>query len=92
MASVRLSIVNELGLHARAAAKFVQVASGFDSDVWITKGNSRVNGKSIMGILTLAAARGEEVYVEADGSDENDAVAALTKLVKDGFGEAAPKG
>lgn len=87
MVSARITIVNELGLHARAAARFVQEASVFNSEVWVSKGGERVNGKSIMGILTLAAARGEEVLVEIDGGDEEEALSALSGLVARGFGE-----
>ncbi len=87
MVSREIDIVNELGMHARAAAKFVREAHRFVCEVWIGKKGSRVNGKSIMGILTLAAARGERVTIEADGADESAAIAALAALVEDGFGE-----
>lgn len=87
MVSVELHITNKLGLHARAAGKFVEAASRFDSEVWLTKGSNRVNGKSIMGVLTLAAARGETVVMEIDGPDEEKALKVLKKLVRSGFGE-----
>ncbi len=87
MVSRRIVIVNELGLHARAAAKFVREAHRFVCEVWIGKNKDRVNGKSIMGILTLAAARGEAVTIEAEGADEAEAIMALAALVEGGFGE-----
>lgn len=82
-----LTIVNKLGLHARAAAQFVQLAGKFASEVFINKGDQEVNGKSIMGILILAASKGTEVRIRAEGEDAVDAVAALAALVEDGFGE-----
>ena len=85
--SVRVTITNELGMHARAAARFVQEASRFDSEVWVSKGGERINGKSIMGILTLAAARGQEVLIEAEGHDENEVLGVLERLVSSGFGD-----
>jgi len=87
MVRVDLLITNKLGLHARAAGKFVEAASRFESEIWLVKGKSRVNGKSIMGILTLAAAKGDTVVLEIHGSDEEKAVNALKDLVLGGFGE-----
>jgi phosphocarrier protein len=87
MVCIELIVPNDLGFHARAAGKFVQEAARFSSEIWLTKGANRVNGKSIMGILTLAAAKGETIVLEADGQDEEDALRVLTKLVRDGFGE-----
>jgi phosphocarrier protein len=87
MVHVDIVISNELGLHARAAARFVELASGYSSEVWISKDGNRVNGKSIMGILTLAAARGETVTVEVDGENEAVALEELKALVEGGFGE-----
>lgn len=81
------SITNERGLHARAAAKFVKCASHYHSDIFIKKGSRQVNGKSIMGILTLAAARGSQVLVSADGIDAEEAVEELSKLIVNGFYE-----
>lgn len=78
---------NTLGLHARAAALFVKTASQFDSDVMIQKGRKKVNGKSIMGLLTLAAGRGSEIIVMTTGPDSDDALAALRELVSSRFGE-----
>ena len=87
MVSIELVISNKLGLHARAAGKFVEAAFQFTSEIWLTKGKNRVNGKSIMGILTLAAANGDTVTVEIDGPDEEAALEKLKELVLSGFGE-----
>jgi phosphocarrier protein len=88
MVSKDLDIVNRLGLHARAAAKFVTCAGGFASDIVVERNGRRVNGKSIMGIMTLAAACGTSIRVEVSGADEADAVEALTQLVAERFGES----
>ena len=80
-------VVNALGLHARAAARFVNAATRFASQIRVTRGDRSMDGKSIMGILLLAAARGSTITISADGSDEHDAVAALVALVQSGFGE-----
>jgi phosphocarrier protein len=85
----RLTIVNALGLHARAAARFVKVASQFQSRITVSRGTRTVDGKSILGLLLLAAARGREVEIAAEGSDELDALEALTDLVARGFEDAA---
>jgi len=82
-----ITIVNKLGLHARAASQFVQLAGKFKSDVFISKGDQEVNGKSIMGILILAAAKGTQIRIRAEGEDAADALAALAELVENGFGE-----
>ncbi len=87
MVRIELLIINKLGLHARAAGKFVETASLFTSEIWLVKGKSRVNGKSIMGLLTLAAANGEIIVMEIDGSDEEKALKTLKDLVRSGFGE-----
>ncbi len=87
MVSAEVIISNRLGMHARAAAVFVREASRFHSEVWLGKGGNRVNGKSIMGILTLAAAKGETLVVAAEGTDEDDAVRTLVEIVSSGFGE-----
>jgi phosphocarrier protein HPr len=84
---VEVVIVNRLGLHARPSAALTQTATRFKSDVWLAKGSRRVNGKSIMGVMMLAAARGATLVVEADGPDEDAALAALEALVASGFGE-----
>lgn len=80
-------IVNRLGLHARAAAQFVQTASKFSSEVTLTKDEMEVNGKSIMGILLLAAPKGTEVSVAVEGHDEEQAMNVIADLIEDGFGE-----
>ena len=94
MKQAQATIVNRLGLHARPSAALTQAATRFKSEVWLTKGTRRVNGKSIMGVMMLAAARGATLTVEADGPDEEAAVAALLELIASGFGEgaAAPDG
>ncbi|HEX7055028.1 MAG TPA: HPr family phosphocarrier protein [Burkholderiales bacterium] len=87
MPSADAEIVNKLGLHARAAAKFTHVASGFKSEIWLSRAGRRVNAKSIMGVMMLAAGRGSTVRIEAEGPDAEAALAALTRLVADKFGE-----
>lgn len=82
-----LPIVNKLGLHARAAAKFVRCASAFGSSVLVERNGSRVNGKSIMGVMMLAASQGTTIVVEVEGEDEAEAFAALAALVSDRFEE-----
>ncbi|MEJ2385410.1 MAG: HPr family phosphocarrier protein [Xanthomonadales bacterium] len=82
-----VTIVNKLGLHARAATRLVNCASGFASDVRLVRGARSVNAKSIMGVLTLAAATGAELVVEAEGPDEDAAVEAIAALIEDHFGE-----
>jgi phosphocarrier protein HPr len=80
-------IVNQLGMHARAAAKFVHLAARYQARVRVARDAREMDGKSIMGILLLAAARGSTITITADGADEADAVDALTALVRSGFGE-----
>ena len=80
-------IVNKLGLHARAAAKLTQVASGFACEVWLSRSGRRVNAKSIMGVMMLAAGKGTQVRIEAEGADAEAAIAALLKLIAERFGE-----
>ena len=87
MTSCTVRIVNSLGLHARAAARFVHAASGFAARIRVARGGREMDGKSIMGILLLAAARGTIVTIAADGADERAAVDALAALVESGFGE-----
>jgi phosphocarrier protein HPr len=82
-----VTVVNRLGLHARPSAALTQTATRFKSEVWLSKGSRRVNGKSIMGVMMLAAARGATLTIEVDGPDEEAALAALTTLVASGFGE-----
>ncbi len=82
-----ITITNKLGMHARAAAKFVSLASNFVSDITLAKDGQSINGKSIMGIMMLAAAKGVELELYVDGDDEDVAIDALTKLILDSFGE-----
>jgi phosphocarrier protein len=82
-----IKVINKLGLHARASAKLTQTASKFTSGVWITRNGRRVNAKSIMGVMMLAAGLGSTVELETDGADEADAMAAVEKLFADRFGE-----
>ena len=82
-----VEIVNKLGLHARASAKLTQVASRFQSDVHIARNGRRVNAKSIMGVMMLAAGKGSKVMLETSGPDEDDAMNAICALVADCFGE-----
>ena len=86
-ARVEAEIVNRLGLHARAAAKFTHVASGFAAEIWLSRSGRRVNAKSIMGVMMLAAGKGTKVTIEAAGADADAALAALTRLIADRFGE-----
>ncbi len=87
MISKQLEIINKLGLHARASTKLTQTASKFASEIWIERNGRRVNAKSIMGVMMLAAAKGAVVTIEASGPDEVEAMNALTALVEDYFGE-----
>jgi phosphocarrier protein len=82
-----VTVVNRLGLHARAAARFVQTANLYLSDVQLSNGNRQVNGKSLLGILTLAAAKGTTLVIITQGADEKDAADALAGLVRRGFEE-----
>jgi phosphocarrier protein len=89
MQTCQLSIANALGLHARAAAKFVHKAGGFRAHIRVARGEREVDGKSIMGLLLLAAAHGSTIRISADGPDEAEAIAALCALVERGFDEGA---
>ena len=89
MTSQTVTVVNQLGMHARAAAKFVHLATRFEARVKVARDRREMDGKSIMGILLLAAACGSTITISADGRDERDAVAALVELVGSGFGEDA---
>jgi phosphocarrier protein len=80
-------IVNTLGLHARAAAQLVQIANRFRSEIHVEKDGMNVNGKSIMGVLTLAAAKGSTITVSCEGEDAEHAMTALAKVIENGFGE-----
>lgn len=87
MIKTRTNISNKLGLHARASAKFTKLAGSFASEVWMSKGERRVNAKSIMGVMMLAAGLGSTVEIETNGPDEQAAIEALLALVADKFGE-----
>ncbi len=87
MANRELTIVNKLGLHARAAAKLVSLASGFASDIKIKRGEQEVNAKSIMGVMMLAASKGAVIEVFAKGNDADEAVDEIARLVENRFGE-----
>lgn len=82
-----IEIINKLGLHARASTRLTQVASQYVSDIWITCNDRRVNAKSIMGVMVLAAAKGSTIELEANGSDESEAIAALQTLINNYFDE-----
>jgi phosphocarrier protein len=87
MIKTRTTISNKLGLHARASAKFTKLAGSFACEVWMSKGERRVNAKSIMGVMMLAAGLGSTVEIETSGADEQAAMDALLALVADKFGE-----
>ena len=87
MLNENVEIVNVLGLHARASAKLTQLASQFESEVWLTRDQKRVNAKSIMGVMMLAASKGTVLELEVSGPDESDAMNAIKTLVADKFGE-----
>ena len=87
MLQQEVEIINKLGLHARASAKLTQVAGGFKANVWISRSGRRVNAKSIMGVMMLAAAKGSMVVIEADGADETEAMAAVVGLIAARFEE-----
>ena len=87
MQTKEVEIVNKLGLHARASSKLTKLASQFKCEVWATKNNRRVNAKSIMGVMTLAANKGSRIQIETTGDDEVEALTALVALVEDYFGE-----
>ena len=87
MIQTTINISNKLGLHARASAKLTKLAGSFACEVWMSKGERRVNAKSIMGVMMLAAGLGSTVVVETDGRDEKEAMDALTALINNKFGE-----
>ena len=87
MQQLEAEIINKLGLHARASAKLTQAAGNYASSVWLTRNGRRVNAKSIMGVMMLAAAKGSKVTIETDGPDESEAMKALLSLIADRFGE-----
>ncbi|TCV88192.1 HPr family phosphocarrier protein [Sulfurirhabdus autotrophica] len=87
MLQQEIEIINKLGLHARASAKLTQTASRFQSEIWLSRNNKRVNAKSIMGVMMLAASKGSTIGIETTGSDEQLALSALVELIQDRFGE-----
>ena len=87
MLSHETEIINKLGLHARASAKLTQLAGKYQSEVWMAKGPRRINAKSIMGVMMLAAGKGSTVTLETDGPDEQAAMDAMLALIADYFGE-----
>jgi phosphocarrier protein HPr len=87
MPQAEVEIVNKLGLHARASAKLTRLAGEFASEVWLTRNGRRVNAKSIMGVMMLAAGKGSKVLVETEGSDAEAALAGIVQLIADKFGE-----
>ena len=88
MISREIEIINKLGLHARASAKLTQLAAKFQSEVWMSRNQKRVNAKSIMGVMMLAAGKGTTVTLETDGADEQAAMDALAELIAARFGES----
>jgi phosphocarrier protein HPr len=87
MVSAEVLIINKLGLHARASAKLTQVASGYKCELWLMRNGRKVNAKSIMGVMMLAAGKGASIVIEAEGDDAEAALAALQKLIADKFDE-----
>jgi phosphocarrier protein len=87
MPKVPAEIINKLGLHARAAAKLTHVAGDYKSEIWLSRSGRRVNAKSIMGVMMLAAGQGTTVLIEANGEDAEQAIKALLQLIADRFGE-----
>ena len=87
MARAEVEIINKLGLHARASAKLTQVASGYSCELWLERNGRRVNAKSIMGVMMLAAGKGALIVIDANGEDAEAALAALQKLIADKFDE-----
>jgi phosphocarrier protein len=87
MHKAEAKIINRLGLHARAAAKLTQLAGGYRAEIWLSRSGRRVNAKSIMGVMMLAAGMGTTVLIEASGDDAEQAIQALRKLIADKFGE-----
>lgn len=83
-----IKILNKLGMHARASAKFTQLASRYRSDVWLSRNDRKVNAKSIMGVMMLAANQGANLVIETTGEDEIEAIQALVQLIEDRFGES----
>lgn len=87
MTQKELTINNKYGLHARPAAQFVKTSNRYHADIWVEKDDERVNGKSIMGLMMLAAGQGSRILVTAEGQDESEAITALETLISSGFDE-----
>jgi phosphocarrier protein HPr len=87
MIQQEIEIINKLGLHARASAKLTQLAAKYQSEVWMTRNSRRVNAKSIMGVMMLAAGKGTKLVLETDGADEKECFDALLGLIQNKFGE-----
>jgi len=87
MLILTIKIINKLGLHARASAKLTQVANQFESDIWLEKNDKKVNAKSIMGVMMLAASQGTDIKISTEGVDEKEALDSITALINDYFGE-----
>jgi phosphocarrier protein len=87
MLILNIKIINKLGLHARASAKLTQVANQFESDIWIEKNDKKVNAKSIMGVMMLAASQGADIKISTEGVDEKEALDSIAALINDYFGE-----
>jgi phosphocarrier protein len=85
--TLSIKIINKQGLHARASAKLTQIANQFDSDIWIEKNDKKVNAKSIMGVMMLAASQGSDVIITTEGPDEKEALNSIVTLINDFFGE-----
>ncbi len=88
MSKVTLEIINKLGLHARAAAKFTGLASKFECEIMVTHGEKTINGKSIMGLLMLAASKGTSITIQAEGDDSEEAITELSDLINNRFNES----
>ena len=82
-----IKIINKLGLHARASAKLTQIANQFESDIWLEKNDKKVNAKSIMGVMMLAASQGTNIIITTEGPDEKEALNSIVALINDLFGE-----
>jgi phosphocarrier protein HPr len=87
MPSREAEIINKLGLHARASAKLTQLAGSYQCEIWLSRSGRRVNAKSIMGVMMLAAGKGSTILIEAEGGDADAALAAIVKLIAERFGE-----
>ena len=87
MLTLSIKIINKLGLHARASAKLTQIANQFESDIWIEKNGKKVNAKSIMGVMMLAASQGSNIIITTEGLDEKEALDSIVTLINDFFGE-----